>query len=1262
MTINKKMDLGSMPLKPDNSHFTDGQWQAIYDEGDNILVSASAGSGKTTVLVQRVIEKIKAGINVNELLIVTYTEAAAKEMKGRIQEAIQQSITTESNQELKNHLVNQLTLIPTAHVSTLHAFCLQVIRKYYYLINIDPVFRLLTDETEMILLKEEVWDDLRSGLYEKQEAKFYELTAMFSNDRNDDGLTKLIFALYDFARANPDPDAWLKSLANAYQVGDNLAEIPIYQDVLKEKLVAEANYLVTNAEEMVRLSEGEPVLEKVYQCVASELPSYQQLQSLLAEDKLTEVYTLLQTGITSQRYPSLRNLEAAEKEVNTQIKYLRDNNKDTLANWQSGIFSLAPDKMVAIMADSKEIVSYMAEVAQLFATAYLKRKEEIKLLDFNDLEHFTLKILAEVKDGNWFGTEASNYYRSVFQEILVDEYQDINQLQESILFWLRQPAEGAGNLFMVGDVKQSIYSFRLADPTLFIDKYIAFGRGENGRRIILAENFRSRGSVLDFTNLVFQQLMDIKLGQLDYDKPAELITGFSGYPESDQVVPEILIFESAEEDQFASDDVDESFQINSKSEGELRLVGNKIKEMFKDDYQIFDKKNKILRKIQYSDIVLLSPTKKNNLILLEIFKELNIPIEVNDTQNYFQATEIKIMMSLLNIIDNPFQDIPFVSVLRSPIVGIKENDLAFIRSQDQNGSFYDSFKATLNLTEDRHNKELLAKLAIFNQQLHEWRELARRKELVQLIWTIYDQTGFLDYVGGMSAGKQRQVNLHALYQRAASYEEMSFKGLFQFIRFIEKMSAKDKDLAEPTDLSERKDAVQVMTIHASKGLEFPVVFVLDLTRKFNLMDLNQNYLFDVGLGAGIKYTDITQRLVYKTLPFLAIHEVKKNKLLSEEMRKLYVALTRAEEKLFLVGSYKNQVAAFKKWSTSANEKDNAISETTRMKASSLMDWIGMTLMRHDEMKRYQNEVEIAVVPELKNHQGQFKLSFYDLSLLREVSSQFVEPIKVTASASTVEILDKLDKEALATSKLRLDYQYPELMATKTAGYQSVSEIKRVFEDPDNAELLTLDLSQGESKLVNRYVSEELAKPAFLTNEKTISGADIGTATHLLMQLMPIDVTPTVASLTNLITELVAKKLILAAVAEQIEVEKLVAFYMSEFGQEVISQAQFVKRESPFSLLLKATDIYLDYPQDSQDTLLVHGIIDGYIETSDELILYDFKTDQVSNVNNIEKLQQKYSGQLRLYRQALEEAKGRPVTAVKLILLATNQTIDMPIES
>ncbi len=1258
--LMKTSEAGSnIPLKPENSQYTDGQWQAIYDAGDNILVSASAGSGKTTVLVQRVIEKITAGVNVDELLIVTYTEAAAKEMKQRIQVAVQQAITDESDLEQKRHFMHQLSLIPTAYVSTLHAFCLQVIRKYYYLIEIDPVFRLLTDETEMLLLKEDVWDELREELYEKDQLAFYQLTENFSNDRSDDGLTRLIFSLYDFARSNPSPKGWLASLAGAYDVSEGLTASQIYQKIIKPQLLANTSKMQSNSQEMIRLAESDEIFTKVRSLVELEGAFGRELEKLILADQLQEAYDYVSQGISYTRYPSLRNLEEAEKEINDEVKELRAANKKITTEWQKGIFSIPPSEMVSVLKESQALVANMAEVAYQFEQAYATRKRTKNVVDFNDLEHFTLQILAKLDDqGQWHGSEASTYYREKFSEVLVDEYQDINQLQENILFWLRQAEPGQGNLFMVGDVKQSIYSFRLADPTLFIDKYNKFGTEDGGRRIILAENFRSRKSVLDFTNLVFQQLMNSSLGQLEYDEPAQLVNGFTGFPELANDATEILIFESDNDNEEELADVEDDFQIDTKTEGEIRLVGNKINQLIQSKFPIYDKKTKSNRPITYQDIVLLTPTKKNNLVLLDLFKEMKIPLHVNDTQNYFQATEIRIMIALLNVIDNPYQDIPLASVLRSPIVGLKENDLALIRTNQQVGSFYDAVKGFLAQPVAVEKGDLQKKLQQFADLLSNWREMARRQPLVDLIWDIYEKTGFLDYVGGMSAGKQRQANLHALYERATSYEEMSFKGLFQFVRFIEKMQLKDKDLAEPTSISDEEDAVRVMTIHASKGLEFPVVFVLDLTRRFNLMDLNNDYIFDDKLGAGIKFTDGMSRLFFRTLPYLGIREEKRKKLLAEEMRKLYVALTRAEEKLFLVGSYKNQEQAWKKWSASRLEKNIVIADDIRLKGANLMDWIGLTMMRHQDGDEAQNEYEITKVPEVYRHPARFKVSFNTIENLRKQLIVIEAPGLATVKESLV---PEEQTAQFAEILERLNFQYPLVAATQTTSYQSVSEIKRVFEDPDNQQLLSLDLSTSEAKTVNRFADDRLATPKFMEEIGEPKGTEIGTGTHLVMQLLPLDETPTLAKIQELIDQLVTNHSLDEKIAKKIKSQSILDFYQTAFGQQLLANHQGVTLEQPFSMLMAAEGIFKGYPTGTGDRILIHGIIDGYYEDEEELILYDFKTDYLKadyTQADLDQISQKYRGQLSLYKQALEEVKERPVTSTKLVLLTVNEIIDL----
>lgn len=1255
----------TIPLRPENELFTDSQWQAVFDGEQNILVSASAGSGKTTVLVRRVIEKVKSGIDLDRLLIVTYTEAAAKEMKERIQQALKQTINNESDPLRKQHFIRQLTLLPTATISTLHAFCLTVIRRFYYLIDKDPVFRLLTDETEMLLLKEDVWDELRETLYSEDQAPFYALTSNFSNDRSDDGLTALIFSLYDFARANPDPLEWLAHLADHYTAKGKLGDSTLFQEYLKPPAMDRLFGCIARYDEMIRLTEGEEKLMKITALARNEKEWAETFASQLADNDLEMAYQL-STTLTFDRYPSIRVEEL--KETAAYAKGLREQNKKTINDLVTTLFTLSPDEMQEVLSTAKPIVEEMASVGRAFIERYSEEKNKKGLVDFNDLEHLTLAILTQKKGDEWLATEASTYYREKFEEVLVDEYQDINRLQETLLFWLRRPAATEGNLFMVGDVKQSIYSFRLADPTLFIEKYIQYGQGNEGQRIVLAENFRSRKNVLDFTNLVFQQLMDETVGQIAYDETAQLVQGFDQFPEAANYDTELLIYEK-KVDRISSNQseelfLDESFLVEDKTEGELYMTALKIKTLIDQKFLIYDKKTKENRAVTYQDIVLLTPTKKNNLTILEIFKQVGIPIQVNDAQNYFQATEVQTMVSLLQIIDNPYQDIPLAAVLRSPIVGLKENELVRIRLADKKSAYYD---ALLRFSDETPQEEvdypLQEKVQHFLVTFNTWRELARKNQLATLIWAIYQETAYLDYVGGLPAGKQRQANLYALVDRAANYEKTSFRGLYQFVRFIEKMREKDKDLAEPVVLSE-ENAVRVMTIHASKGLEFPVVFVLDLTKEFNLSDLNTRYIFDDRLGVGIRYLDPMNRRLYDTLPFLAIRQAKLRKLLSEEMRKLYVALTRAEQKLFLVGSYNDKESAWKEWLKVADARTSVLPSENRLQAkSSLMNWIGMSLIRHRKMTEFKQTIVTNLVPGITDHPASFTVSFFkDSELFEQMNSIELATNDVQEKQS----LQAADPHLLRQALARLDYQYPYDLATKTTNYQSVSEIKRVFEDPDNKELGKIQVDatntlQPTPMIVHRMNDGELGKPAFIERVHEPSPTEVGTATHYLLQLVDLYSEPTETKINQLLQQLIAAKIIASNVAKRINKQQILAFYQTSLGRLLLTEPMNVIREQPFSMLMEAQLLIKDYPTTTDDELLIHGMIDGYVIQPSGTILYDYKTDFVLDTTDSTEILQvinRYKGQMTLYKRALEQATGKPVIQVLLVLLSAGIIIDM----
>lgn len=1259
MSINK--------AKPLNSHFTDHQWQAVVDEGKNILVSASAGSGKTTVLVQRVIEKIKDFTDINELLVVTYTNAAAREMKERIQKALQEQISIESDPVKKQHLTRQLPLLGHADISTLHSFCLKVIKRYYYLIDFDPVFRLLTDDTEMTLMKEDVWEELREELYGEEDSLFQAVATAYSNDRNDDGLTNLIFKLYDFSRSKTDSKNWLANLSNRYTVDNNdLATTPMYQLLAKPAMLDTLKSAKDMLEDAMTIGEGEAELEKSMEFLGEEYARFETLEKTITDDRLQDAFLDFNTRLGTWK-GAKRSAEPEIKEAAAEMKSFRDKAKNYFEEIRDHYFLLSPEEQVETIAETKKMIDELARVSVLFYERFQAFKADRKVLDFNDLEHLTLAILTEDEDGKVIASEASRHYRNQFKEVMVDEYQDINLIQETILKWLTKEDEATGNQFMVGDVKQSIYSFRLADPTLFIDKYERYSGPDSGQRIILAENFRSRPEVLDFTNFIFEQLMDKQVGELNYDESAKLVNGFTDFPESTDFSTDILIYETSEEEEL--DDGEESleelsgtFDMNTKTKGELYMVADKILSLVDSGYEIYDKKLKANRPLRFKDIVLLTPTKKNNIDIQDIFKQLKIPTAVNDTQNYFQTTEIAIMMSVLKIIDNPKQDIPLVAVLRSPIVGLDEVELSRIRIQDKQGSFYDALMAFVGKADwkDIRNRQLHAKLTAFTVKLEKWRTESKRRPLVDLIWTIYEDTGFLHYVGGMSSGRQRKANLHALYDRAAAYEKTSFKGLFQFIRFIEKMQKKDKDLAEPSALSDQEDAVRVMTIHASKGLEFPVVFVMDMSKQFNLQDIKGKTILDEEFGVGSQYMDTDRRILKPTLPETVLKLEKKKRVLSEQMRVLYVALTRAEQKLFLVGSYKDKKTAIDKWDKVSGHPETVLPIPLRLDSASFMDWIGRGIIRH-QLQKEAHSVE-STNKHISNYTVSFSVQF---SSTRELETRLSDQQKENdiswfddlKNGKSLEEEDEAVKGALKEAYELMSHSYDYELATQTTSYQSVSEIKRLFEEPDDGQMVKIDVSAP--RRAHRYVEDELAKPTFMSEVLKPTPAEVGKATHLILQALDLSQEPTLELIKNKLSQLVQEEIISKDIGERIPVEKLVHFFATDFGNYILSHADIVKREVPFSLLLEARDIFKDM-QSVDDHVLIHGIIDGYIETAEGIVLFDYKTDRIEHYGERaeEEMLKKYKGQLLLYKKALESILNQTVIETKLILLDSGESLSI----
>lgn len=1251
----------NVPKKPADAIFTDEQWQAIHADDKDILVSASAGSGKTRVLVERVLEKIKAGVNVDELLVVTFTRAAAKEMKDRIETELHQAINIAAPND-KAHLIKQLSLLPRANISTIHAFCLEVIRRFYYVIETDPVFRLVTDDTEIGMMKDTVWDNLSEELLGKDES-FRQLTLMFSEKFDDDLLKNMIFSLYATAIAKPNTIEWLENLGSLY----NLDEESFYQSVLYQDYLLSYTHnvladVVARYEELDEAVALNPNAGENVDIVQDELERFIQLKEMLSQLSYDDIRQKI-LGMSFERWKTAKGLEKEEKAELNELKDMRNDIKNYFRKLKDHyLFPLAEE-----LSHSQEMFASVQAIAKTtiaFNAAYTDYKQDRQILDFSDLEHMAHQILT-TKVNEQF--EARNFYQDYFEEIMIDEYQDTNPLQEAILTLIsRQATDKSNNRFMVGDVKQSIYAFRQADPGMFIEKFNHYQLdNESGERIILQENFRSRKEVLDFTNLIFQQLMDNRLGEVSYDKQAELINGFTAFPKEEGMQPEILVYERKTElsEPATPESVPYNLQFTRESFiGQAVTLALRIRAMVADKMPIYDKELKTTRPVSYEDIVILNRVSKNNLKLQQVFQALQIPINLESTQNYFQTLEVSIMMDVLRLIDNPHQDLPLAAVLRSPIVGLNEDEMARVRIADPEGDYYDALCAFIQKNAKSSSKTF-EKLSLFIAEgcFASWRKLSKRVPIAELIWQIYADTGFLDYVGGMPNGKQRKANLHALYEHATAFEETEYKGIFQFIRYIERMVKDNHDLEEPAALADSEQAVRVMTIHGSKGLEFPVVCLLDLTKSFNQKDAEGDFTFDDDLGVGLRYINKQENYKTSTIQDRAVKYAKEVKSKSEEMRILYVALTRAEQKLIIVGAYDSKDKAYDKWATTEATQSLVLPEATRLKANSLLDWIGMSIYRHPDA--HVQDRQVGYNADIQQSKSHFQLNFVNADALYK---QVMPLLSEENQADWFKAFNKdnfnykiATEEEIALSSARdlLNLHYPYVTETQTSSFQSVSEIKRIFEDPNQSNLVLLDSNLPRGR--NRYVTDSFERPNFIA-EKAVDSAAVGSGTHALLQNLNFNQDVDLEKISQTLQRLVIDGVIQKNVADKINVQAIATFFTSSLGQDILQHASSLVREASFSLKYPAAKIFKGLT--SEDDILIHGVVDGYYIDQGEIVLFDYKTDDIAHLGlNYERIiLERYQGQLNLYAIALENILDLPIKAKYIVLLANQDVITVPI--
>ncbi|RIW35313.1 helicase-exonuclease AddAB subunit AddA [Bacillus salacetis] len=1230
----------NLPLKPHDATWTDDQWKAIWAKDRDILVAAAAGSGKTAVLVERIIQKIldkEDGINVDELLVVTFTNASAAEMRHRIGEALEKAITADPG---SYHLRKQLSLLNRASISTLHSFCLEVIRKYYYLIDIDPGFRIL-DDTEGELLRDEVLDDLFEEEYGKEDNdSFYKLVDTFTNDRSDAALQDMIRNLYDFSRSHPNPDAWLGNLVDMYDVDEegDIEELP-FINALKFDIV-------------LSIKGAQALFQQAYDLAKEPGGPAPRAENFLDDLALTEQLGASFQNSWSEGQALFQNIKFSrlkpckggeyDPDLVEEAKALRDKGKKMIEKIAEDFFSRKPETYLKDMKKMRGVVESLVEAVRGFSRKFNALKNEKGVVDFADLEHYCLAILTDHGgDQELKPSFAARAYRKQFKEVLVDEYQDTNLVQESILSLVTEDEESEGNLFMVGDVKQSIYRFRLAEPNLFLGKYNRFTSSgtDTGMKIDLSRNFRSRLEVLEGTNFLFKQIMGVNVGDIEYDQDALLIKGAS-YPEDEKYPVEVAVIDQS--DDMTSRQNEGNPELEGlvydetdleKSVIEARYMARKVKELISEGRQVYDPKAGRHRKLQYRDIVILLRSMPWAPEIMEEFKKHGIPIYANLSSGYFEATEVAIMLSLLKVIDNPYQDIPLVSVLRSPIVGIDEEGLAEVRIHSKSGTFYEAVqKYTDKKLSDVNNGEVYEKLSEFLSSLTVWRTKARQGALAELVWQLYRDTRFYDFAGGMPGGKQRQANLRALYDRARQYEETSFRGLFRFLRFIDRMRERGDDLGAARALSEQEDVVRMMTIHSSKGLEFPVVFVAGLSRQFNLMDLNQSYLLDKEFGFASKYLDPEKRISYPSLPQLAFKRKKRLETIAEEMRVLYVALTRAKEKLYLIGTVKDAGRSIKQWSSAARHKEWLLPDFERAKALSFMDWIGPSLIRHRDFIGLHGGAGSPgpFPPEIQEHPSCWKLDVIPKAAFMVMEDE--QPEEEDGWQEKVKAGVPVDKDSSEKEEVaeRLSWNYPYPKAAVLPSKQSVSEIKRMFEISDEA---------SSDRMVRKIQKPVFRRPKFL-QAKQLTPAEIGTAMHMVMQHISFADKPDEISLQLLLDELQRKELLTDEQAEAVDKDKILAFFETDLGRRVLG-AEEIHREVPFSMAVPVQEIDAAASADAAETVLVQGIIDLIFRDGNSIVLLDYKTDSIEEryTGGYDEakpvLLDRYRVQVGLYTKAIE---------------------------
>lgn len=1171
------------------NNWTREQQQVIDLHDRNILVSAAAGSGKTAVLVERIIKMItrkESPIDIDRLVVVTFTNMAAYEMRMRIMDAIQKKMVEEPGNK---HLERQLTLVYGAKITTIDSFCLDIVRSYFNEANLDPSFRV-ADEGELKLLSAEVMEGLLEDYYACGREEFYHFVDCFAPQKTDEKIENYILKLYRFSQSNPWPGEWLMDCQKIYdcQSCEEFSRTAAVQELLRYvKNILQA--LVQDVEYVRELCEEDGGPKTYLDVINAECDMMVNLSGLDCFDEIRR----LVCNYSFERLPGKKD-PLVDPDKREMVKKLRDEYKKVFDKLKKDCLSLSMEEMYQQTMLCGPDARMLIELTMDYMERMEQKKREKKIINFSDMEHIALNILVHKENGEYVYQNAADELAARYDEILIDEYQDSNMVQETILRSISRERFGRNNVFMVGDVKQSIYKFRLARPELFVEKYNSYSIEDSKcQKIELHKNFRSRASVLSSVNEVFFRIMSAGLGGVEYDENAMLNAGAQfleeGYEESKT---EVCLLEYEDNNEY------------SAVEAEALMVADKIIQLVNgtDGRKVYDKETGAYRTPRPGDIVILLRGLKGYAeTFMEVLNGQGLAAYSESSSGYFNTMEIQSLLSLLAVLDNPRQDIPLAAVMKSYFGNMDNDELAGIRGQNREVSLYDA----LLFSENAKVKKML-------HFLSKYRELARYLEISHLIWKLAYDTGFYDYLGTMPGGKLRQENVNILIEKARQYEKTSYKGLFHFLRYIDKLKTYEIDFAGASAGSEDTEVIRIMSIHKSKGLEFPIVILAGMNKGFNMMDSREGIIFEPDLGIGLDCIDINRHVKNTSVVKKIISRKILLDNLAEEQRILYVALTRAKEHLILTGCVKDRGKNMEKWKAMAYKEK--LSFIDRIEFKCYMDMVMpvaitsagrefyLTLPTAEEFEKYRNSRYLKQEP--------------------------------------IPILESRNEEELEFHYPHRIYDIPVKM--------SVSEIKHMGMEQDN---------EGAKQF---YVEEEEEIiPEFLQKEKSLHPALRGTAYHCLMEHLDYEKCNSKEDIEAQIEDLCKKNLLPEELKECIRVSEILKYVRSFIGQEATAAFKQGKlfRERQFMTGIKACEIFENV--DSDELIVVQGVIDMYYETDDGIVLVDYKTDKVQKGREGEQeLIRRYREQLWQYKKAIEMILGKKVVRVWIYSFALQKEVEI----